>query len=148
MTAPVFMQCLRWQCVIPGNTKGESINVPLTSCLTGLDLSVLQIKTNIVSCHTADSKPVKQEVNGTVILPPLEFPAPYHLQYLVFPPPSLPLSHFYFIYCCAPGSAKSCYSLMTLTGLPFFPTTEILARRQYPERQLPERNKPACENFV
>jgi hypothetical protein len=34
----------------------------------------LQIKTNIVSCHTADSKPVKQEVNGTVILPPLVFP--------------------------------------------------------------------------
>jgi hypothetical protein len=25
------------------------------------------------SCHTADSKPVKQEVNGTVILPPLVF---------------------------------------------------------------------------
>jgi hypothetical protein len=31
----------------------------------------LQIKTKIVSNHTADSKPVKQEVNGTVILPPL-----------------------------------------------------------------------------
>ena len=25
----------------------------------------------MVSCHTADSTPVKQEVNGTVILPPL-----------------------------------------------------------------------------
>jgi hypothetical protein len=35
----------------------------------------LQIKTKIVSCHAADSKPVKQEVNGTVILPPLAFPA-------------------------------------------------------------------------
>ena len=58
-----------------GNTKGGSITVPLTSCLTGLDLSVLQIRTIIVSCHTADSKPVKQEVNGTVILPPLEIPA-------------------------------------------------------------------------
>jgi len=34
----------------------------------------LQIKTKIVSCHTADSKPVKQEVNSTVILPPLVFP--------------------------------------------------------------------------
>jgi hypothetical protein len=32
------------------------------------------IKTKIVSCHTADSKPVKQEVNSTVILPPLVFP--------------------------------------------------------------------------
>ncbi len=38
--------------------------------MTGLDYSVLQIKTKIVSCHTADSKPVKQEVNGSVILPP------------------------------------------------------------------------------
>jgi hypothetical protein len=51
-----------------------SITVPLTSCLTGLDLSVLQIKTKIVRCHTADTKPVKQEVNSTVILPPLVFP--------------------------------------------------------------------------
>jgi hypothetical protein len=40
-----------------------------------LDQSVLQIKTKIVSCHTADSKLVKQEVNGTVIPPPLVFPA-------------------------------------------------------------------------
>jgi hypothetical protein len=47
--------------------------VPLTSCLTGLNLSVLQIKTKIVSWHTSDSKPVKQEVNGTVILPPSVF---------------------------------------------------------------------------
>jgi hypothetical protein len=61
-------------CALVGNTKGGSITVPLTSCLTGLDKSVLQIKTKIVSCHTADSKPVKQEVNGTVILPPLVFP--------------------------------------------------------------------------
>ncbi len=57
-----------------GNTKGGSITVPLTSCLTGLDESVLQIKTKFVSCHIADSKQVKQEVNGTVILPPLVFP--------------------------------------------------------------------------
>jgi hypothetical protein len=34
----------------------------------------LQIKAEVVSCHTADYKPVKQEVNGTVILPPLVFP--------------------------------------------------------------------------
>jgi hypothetical protein len=34
----------------------------------------LQIKTTIVSCHTADSKPVKQEVNSTMILLPLVFP--------------------------------------------------------------------------
>ncbi len=60
----------------PWNTKGGSITVLLTSCLTGLDSSVLQIKTKNVSCHTADSKVVKQEVNGTVILPPLVFLAP------------------------------------------------------------------------
>jgi hypothetical protein len=58
----------------PGNTKGGSITVPLTSCLTGLNWSVLKIKTKIVSCHTADSKLVKEEVDGTVILPPLVFP--------------------------------------------------------------------------
>jgi hypothetical protein len=57
-----------------GNTKGGSITVPLTSCLTGFDESDLQIKTKIAICHTADSKPVKQEVNHTVILPPLIFP--------------------------------------------------------------------------
>jgi hypothetical protein len=34
----------------------------------------MQMKTKIVSCHTADSKPIKQEVNSTVILPPLVFP--------------------------------------------------------------------------
>jgi len=34
----------------------------------------LQIKTKTVSIHTADSKPVKQEVNGTMILPCLVFP--------------------------------------------------------------------------
>ncbi len=34
----------------------------------------MQIRTKIVSSHTADSKPVKQEVSGTVILPPLVFP--------------------------------------------------------------------------
>ncbi len=58
----------------PGNTKGRSITVPLTSCLTGLDWSVLKIKTTIVSCHTADSKPVIQEVKSTVMFPPLVFP--------------------------------------------------------------------------
>ncbi len=50
----------------------------MISCLTGLDKSFLQIKTKIVSCHTAESKPVKQEVNGTVIPPPLVFPVYTH----------------------------------------------------------------------
>ena len=64
----------RGQCLKAGNTKGGSIIVPLTSCLTGLDWSVLQIKTKIVSCNTANSKPVKQEVNSIVIPSPLVFP--------------------------------------------------------------------------
>jgi hypothetical protein len=63
--------------VVSGNIKGGSITVPLT-CLTCLDKSVLQIKTNIDSCHTADSKPGKQEVNSTVIFPPLVFPGSIH----------------------------------------------------------------------
>jgi hypothetical protein len=62
----LFLPWLPWA----GNTKGGSITVLLTSCLTGLDKSVLPIKTKIVSPHTVDYKPVKQEVNGTVILPP------------------------------------------------------------------------------
>jgi hypothetical protein len=40
-----------------------------------MDYSVLQIKTKIISFHTADTKLVKQEVNGTMILPPLVFSA-------------------------------------------------------------------------
>ncbi len=68
------MLCLITLSAEPGNTKGGSITVLLTSHLTGLDWPVLQIKTKIFSCHTADSKPVKQEVNGTMILPPLVFP--------------------------------------------------------------------------
>ncbi len=31
-------------------------------------------KKNIVSCHTVNCKPVKQEVNSTVVRPPLVFP--------------------------------------------------------------------------
>ncbi len=52
-----------------GNTKGGSIAVPLTSCLTGLQSEVLQIIIFVFICKTDYSKPVKQEVNGTVILP-------------------------------------------------------------------------------
>ncbi len=34
----------------------------------------MKIKTKLISCHTADSKTVKQEVKGTVIRSPLAFP--------------------------------------------------------------------------
>ncbi len=55
-----------------GNAEGGSIPLLLTSRLTGLGQSVLQTKTKNLSCHTADSKPVKQEVN--IQSPPLVFP--------------------------------------------------------------------------
>jgi hypothetical protein len=42
-------------------------------CTVDLLFDWFGIKTKIVSCHTADSKPVKQEVNSTVMLPPLVF---------------------------------------------------------------------------
>ncbi len=58
----------------PGNTKGGSITVPLT-LFEWFELVCFANKNKIVSCHTADSKPVKQEVIGTVILPPLVFHA-------------------------------------------------------------------------
>jgi hypothetical protein len=61
-----------------GNTKGESITAPLTSCLAGLEAVVWQL-TFFVFIHKTDlSKPVKQEVNCTVILPPLVFPGTGH----------------------------------------------------------------------
>ncbi len=68
--------------ILSGNTKGGSITVPLTSSLTALDLSVLQIKTKIVRCHTADYKSVRQEANGTVLLPPLVFPDSMYIRFL------------------------------------------------------------------
>jgi hypothetical protein len=55
-----------------------SIPVQLTSCFDLFGLVCFANKTKIVSCHTADSKPVKQEVNCTVILPPLVFPGYIH----------------------------------------------------------------------
>ncbi len=57
-----------------GNTNEGSITVPLTSCLTGLESTVWQLTIFVFICKTDSSKPVKQEVNITVILPPLVFP--------------------------------------------------------------------------
>ncbi len=57
--------------------------------MTGL--VCLQIKTKIVSSHTADSKPVKQEVSGTMMLLPLVFPviSPNIIMPSVVAPPKL-----------------------------------------------------------
>ncbi len=49
----------------------------------------MQIKTKIVSFRTADSKPVNQEVNGTVILPPLVFPGKKLLRRFVWSKPGV-----------------------------------------------------------
>ncbi len=55
-----------------GSAKGVSITVPLTSCLTGLEKSCFANK-NKNCCQKAYSKPVKQEINGTMILPRCRF---------------------------------------------------------------------------
>ncbi len=57
-----------------GNTKGISITVPLTSCVTVLESPVWILTIFVFICKTDQSKPVKQEVNGIVIPPPLVFP--------------------------------------------------------------------------
>ncbi len=57
-----------------GNTKGK-YHCTIDLLFDWFGLVCFANKAKIVSCHTAESKPVKQEVNGTVILPPLVFPA-------------------------------------------------------------------------
>ncbi len=57
-----------------GNTKGGSITVPLTYWLTGLESAVWQLAIVVFIWITEKSKPAKQEVNSTVIFPPLVFP--------------------------------------------------------------------------
>jgi hypothetical protein len=64
-----------------GNTEGGSITVPLTSCLTGLESAVCKLTIFVFIYKTDQSKLVKQEVNGTVILPSLVFPAGGHVLY-------------------------------------------------------------------
>jgi hypothetical protein len=46
----------------------------LASCLGGLESAVRLLTIFVFICNTDNSKPVKQEVSSTVILPPLEFP--------------------------------------------------------------------------
>jgi hypothetical protein len=61
-----------------GNTKGRSITVLFTSCLTGQESAVWLLTIFVFICETDYSKPVKQEVNSTVILSPLVFPDSVH----------------------------------------------------------------------
>jgi hypothetical protein len=64
---------LLWKSARAGNTKGGSITVPLTPCLTGLDLSVLQINKNCQLSHSwfQTSQSGGQWYSDT---PPLVFP--------------------------------------------------------------------------
>ncbi len=62
---------------LAGNTKRGSITVLMTSCLTGLETAVWQLTIFVFICKTDKPKPVKQEVNCTVILPTLAFPASF-----------------------------------------------------------------------
>ncbi len=76
----VCQTCPIWEFVkstatIVGSGKGEVSLYRWPPVWLVWIILFLQIKTKIVSSHTADSKPVKQEVNGTVILPPLVFPS-------------------------------------------------------------------------
>jgi hypothetical protein len=66
---------LHKHCPKPGNTKGGSITVLLTSCFDWFGISCMTTDNFVFICQTDYSKPVKQEVNGTMILPPLVFPA-------------------------------------------------------------------------
>ncbi len=57
-----------------GILKGEISLYSLTSCLTVLELVCFANKNKNCQLSYAHSKTVKQEVNSTVILPPLVFP--------------------------------------------------------------------------
>jgi len=54
---------------LSGNTYGASITVRLTSYLTGLEMCVCAVQNLVHPAKRHISKPVKQEVNRTVILP-------------------------------------------------------------------------------
>ncbi len=65
-----------WTLVSTQPWKGGSINVPLTSCLTGLESVVWQVT---IFCFYLQNRVIqtsKKGVNSTVILPPLVFPDP------------------------------------------------------------------------
>jgi len=58
---------------IPGNTKGGRITVPLTSFFDWFGLVCFANKNKFCQLSYSGFQ-TKQEVNGTVILPPLVFP--------------------------------------------------------------------------
>jgi hypothetical protein len=62
------------------------------------------MKAKMVSCHTADSKPVKQEVNGSVIHPPLVFP-----DYIINGTVIHPLTTSFEVSLSAEGQKLECF---------------------------------------
>ncbi len=68
--------CQKTTTLVPRNTKGLEVSLYSWPPFWPVGISLFcKSKQKLSSCHTADSKPVKQEVNSTVILPPLVFPA-------------------------------------------------------------------------
>jgi hypothetical protein len=67
-------QTFNWDMCSQGILKGDIYHCTVDLLFDWFRLVCFANKNKIVSCHTADSKPVKKEVNGTVILPPLVFP--------------------------------------------------------------------------
>jgi hypothetical protein len=63
-----------------GILKGGKYHCTVDLLFDWFGLVCFANKTKIVSCHKADSKPVKQKVNSTTILPPLVFPAEGHVE--------------------------------------------------------------------
>ncbi len=80
--ASTFAHCSNWlvklttaQMETPSrNTKGGKYRCTVDLLFDWFGLVCFANKTKIVSCRTSDSKQVKQEVNGTVILPPFSIP--------------------------------------------------------------------------
>jgi len=57
--------------IVQGTLKGA---VRVTSCLTDLDMCICAVQNSVHPAQTHISKPVKQEVNCTLTLPPLSVP--------------------------------------------------------------------------
>ena len=66
-----------WPLAAAGNTKRGKYHCTIDLLFDWFGLACFANK-NKNSCHTADSKPVTQEVNGTVIFTPLVFPGLFY----------------------------------------------------------------------
>ncbi len=74
-----FLQCLvkssqTLKFVCPGNTIGGKYHCTVDLLFDCMESAVWLLKFFVFICKIDSSKPVKQEVNGTVIRPPVVFP--------------------------------------------------------------------------